>query len=123
MPILFRPIINPRPPNWLPIHWYIEYHDAEADLAFPLGVAYVTVYPRKTLGPVLNFILVTDQYRRQGVDWQFIQACKQRWPDIWLTNAISSEGEALLRNADRVSRLGSGEQGDGLPKTVSENRI
>lgn len=105
--IIFRNIDRPRPDNWMQcMHWYVEFHDDERDMAFPLGVAYVTAVPEaawteehvKAGMPraVLDFVLVADLHRRKGIARRLVAACRKRWPEIYLTGAISPEGKALL---------------------------
>jgi hypothetical protein len=47
----------------------------------------------------LNYIVVADQWRRQGFGRQLLNACRQRWPGIMFADPISPEGEALLMDA------------------------
>lgn len=101
--ILFRQIMGNKPCNWMDgMHWYVEYHAAHLDMPFPLGVAYVTVPPEQhrdiTGGPFIDFILVADQWRREGIASALVEACRRRWPDLWLTDAISESGAAFLRS-------------------------
>ncbi len=100
--ILFRQIKGNKPCNWIDgLHWYVEYHATHLDMAFPLGMAFVTV-PMGGMatvrGPHVDFIIVVDQCRREGIATALIDAIRNRWPDVWLTDAISSPGEALLRS-------------------------
>ena len=46
----------------------------------------------------LNFILVADQWRRQGVATSLITACRIRWPALQLTGPMDKAGEGLLRS-------------------------
>lgn len=107
--ILFRPINSIAPPNWRRgVHWYVEFHDDEADMAFPLGVAYVSDFRGSTTikRAVLDFVLVADQHRRNGVGRKLVEACRERFgADILLTHAISDAGVALLRSVGVASPM------------------
>ena len=87
------------PQNWRPgIHWLVEAHDLNNDLAHPIGIAYVTVAP--TIVSV-DYILVADESRRNGVATSLWRAIKARWPNAILTEAVSEEGEKFLDSLDR----------------------
>lgn len=99
--IIFRQIINPRPGDWTPaMHWYVEFHSDTHDMAYPLGIAFVSAHSQMKAcvghSASLDFIYVCDQERRQGVATKLIAAVRARWPDIYLGEAISEAGEGLL---------------------------
>ncbi len=92
--ILFRRLDDPLPPDWSPgLHWQAEYHDDHSDCSRPLGLAWVTAGEGLAY---LDYVLVVDDCRRRGIATALIAACRERWPDIRLTDAISDAGEALL---------------------------
>lgn len=95
--IIFRNIKGEIPGNWIEgLHWYVEYHDDSADMAFPLGVAYVSHAAAITC---LDYILVADPHRRKDIGSALLDACCKRWPGIHITDAISEAGEGLLASA------------------------
>lgn len=101
MTIKFRQLNDNVQPGWMPgLHWQVElYADDNGTLSYPLALAWVTdSTPFTPQAPLvgLDFIIVMDQFRRQGHAEKLIAACKERWPGIHLTNAISREGQALL---------------------------
>lgn len=87
--------------------WQVEFFNSEEggiwDRGFPVGLAWVGACPPKwkraknTLGPHVNYIIVADDERRQGIATKLIKAIERRWPDIWLSDAISKGGEALIK--------------------------
>jgi hypothetical protein len=94
------------PPGRLPgVCWIASLYDYGDQPPFPLAVAWLTDL-RGTdgsdpigLGVSLDFILVPDHLRRAGHATALIQACEERWGgSLWLTDAISPEGEGLLAN-------------------------
>lgn len=97
--IVFRQITRDMPSNWIGgIRWYVEFHDANHDMAYPLGIAFVTD-PTPWNGaavPYLDFVYVVDQKRRCGIASALIRACEKKWSRIALTDAISESGQALL---------------------------
>lgn len=98
--ILFRNLTRPRPRLWSPnLHWQIEFHATHTDMAYPLGIAYVSA------GKVccgLDFIFVVDKFRRRGIGKQLILACQKRWPGIELGEAISKVGQYLLDSVETI---------------------
>jgi GNAT superfamily N-acetyltransferase len=101
---VFRPTGNTVPSNWKPgIHWLVEAHSSADDLSYPVGLAWVSDFFRAPIPIVsLDFILVPDHYRRLGVATALVRKCRERWPDIVLTEAISEGGEGLMRSLDRL---------------------
>ena len=97
--IIFRPLGHPVPPYWEPdLHWQVEFWPDDADVTRPYGVAWVSAYDGTVIAPYLDYLIVCDDCRRQGVAKALIAACRERWPGIRLTDAISPEGEALLES-------------------------
>jgi GNAT superfamily N-acetyltransferase len=102
--IIFRPWGEIVPRGCLANHtWQVELHQG---LGFPLGVAWVLAPPAPTRGerrprgaprPFVKYILVTDEYRREGIATRLIEACRERWPDLILTRPVSRAGLALYR--------------------------
>lgn len=99
--IVYRQILEGMPSDWMPgFHWYVEFHDDEHDMAFPLGIGFVTdpSEHNKAVPPFLDFVLVADQHRRKGVATAIVKACRCRWPKIALSDAISECGAQLLKS-------------------------
>lgn len=97
-----RLVDGPLPIGWSShLHWYVEAHDDDGLMSYPLGVAYVSAHPGmlQTLGcsALIDYIQVADHMRRKGVARTLIEACIARWPDIRTTEPISTGGEALIR--------------------------
>src|SRR5262249_42606636 len=81
----------------------VELHQG---LGFPLGIAWVLAPPAPPKGkrrprgaprPYLKYILVADEYRREGIATRLIEACRQRWPDLSLTSPVCRAGMSLYR--------------------------
>ncbi len=99
--IVFRQIKSPLPHGWISgLHWYVEHHDDELDLDHPTGIAFVSSFPN--IGPILDFLFVVDQYRKEGVGKALLQAVKRRWPKIHITDPISEGGAALLKSVEKT---------------------
>ena len=102
--IIFRPWGQIVLRGCLPDHtWQVEYHEG---LGVPLGVAWVLAPPASLKGkrrpggafkPYLKFVLVSDEYRREGIATRLVVACRERWPDLSLTRPVSRAGMALYR--------------------------
>ena len=93
--ITFRLLNEPLPLGWeTDTHWQVEFWPDEMDSSRPDGLAWVTDCGE--MGIYLDYILVCDDCRRQGVATALVKAIKERWPQIVLTEAISPEGEAFL---------------------------
>ncbi len=91
-----------------PTRYYrLEYQGSNR--GFPEGVAYVT---RDGFGPIMWYVQVADDCRRQGIGRELLLACRQLWPDIHISAAISKNGQRLTDSIDRVRR----------PATVCELR-
>ena len=86
------------------ITWMVNLFGHPEDHVFAFATAWVLVYPALRCDPIMEFILVPDQYRRRGHATRLIRACVKRWPNLVLTDAISPAGEGLLDRliADRV---------------------
>jgi len=76
------------------VYWNVEAYSPEGSM-FPVGTGYVV-----DAGKVaqLSFILVADQWRRQGYGAAIIEACKSRWPNFVSTTSMDSSSE-LFANA------------------------
>lgn len=102
--ILFRQLNDNIPNGWLSgLHWQVEHHDDDYDLSFPTGIAWISDFtPWKKQLVILDFLLIPDMYRREGIATEIVLACKERWPTIDLGEAISEEGEAFLNSLEEV---------------------
>jgi hypothetical protein len=80
--ILFRKIDDPLPPCWKRgDHWFCELHAADPCVPFPLGIAFVHARPTFT---TVDYLLVPDNFRGNGIERQIVNACRGRWPGIRL---------------------------------------
>lgn len=99
--IIFRKLTKPLPLGWKNrTHWQVEAHSYTDGQGYPVGIAWVLEplpMPDHTFPPpaVLDFILVPDHYRRRGIARRLINACRERWAELVLTEAISEAGAAL----------------------------
>ena len=95
--ITFQQCTENIPKNWVPgVHWRVECYADTGDLPFPVGTAWVSDYnPHQELVS-LDFILVPDHMRRKGIARILMNAIKQRWPKIHVTDAISASGLSFL---------------------------
>lgn len=99
--IIFRQLAAPIPDGWVAgVRWTVEAYPAGVcDLPYPCGTAWVSDYPapegREKLTS-LDFILVADQFRREGVGKALYEAILARWPGVFVTDAISKSGDAFL---------------------------
>ena len=93
-------------PDAMPgLRWQAQLFDHKAGALgwtpYPQAVAWLSDYSDSPLECVmLDFILVPDQYRRNGYATQLIAACEERWPNLELTEAISEAGEGLLNKLE-----------------------
>lgn len=104
MQIIFRQLNDNIPLGWVAgVRWIVEAYPGEpgdlVDLPFPMGQAWVSDYNPHNNLTSLDFILTADQYRQQGVGKALYEAIKKRWPNVFVTDAISVSGERFL---DRV---------------------
>lgn len=109
--IVFRQIHEPLPQTWAPgVHWQVEAYPTDFAFGHPIGICWVSdVSIRRPpdwegddFPAMVDFILVADEERRQGVATALIEACKNRWPDLNLGDAISEAGEGLLEKVKRT---------------------
>jgi ribonuclease HI len=95
------------------IHWQAELHSPTWDFGVPVATAWVTRYTLHGDGPAVEFVLVPDQFRRQGYAKLLIKACRDRWPNLWLTDGISPAGKALRASLEREKGWASKDAADG----------
>lgn len=96
----FRPL-DPPPPGRMPgICWVAELCDPSGNTPYPLAVAWLSDFRRVGPGVILDFILVPDHLRRRGHATALIAACRERWPDLLLTDAVSPAGDGLLASLE-----------------------
>ncbi len=102
---LYRQLDNPIPDDWhAGVHWLVEAYSTDHECSHPVGLCWVSDpsilktanWEGDDYPATLDFILVEDHYRRQGVAMALVQACRQRWKNLVLTNAVSAVGEAFL---------------------------
>ncbi len=78
------------------IMWYVEYWDDENDSDFPLATAYVWEYQDGTERKAeMSFIFTVDHRRREGIAFDLLCECEERWPGIIMTAPISDAGSKL----------------------------
>lgn len=84
--------------GWSLPHWRVELFDGPDGLGFmshPIAIAYVTEYPEGGLidiGPVLDYMIVFDQWRDADVARLLMRACRDRWPRISRTSRLNPDG-------------------------------
>lgn len=94
--IRFRQIDEPLPPGWVPrVHWQVECYDGAGRLPYPMGTAWVSDFDGVDC-VTLDYVLVADWYRRQGVATLLVQECRQRWPNIHIAEPLTADGVKLL---------------------------
>lgn len=94
--ILFRMVEKPLPPGWeAGRHWQAELWSDEHEDGCPLGIAWLYV---SDVFQAIEYILVRDDCRRRGHATAIVRACRERWPGVELTGAISEAGEALIKS-------------------------
>jgi len=79
-------------------YWYVEVFCNEGK-QFPVGTAYIKSIDEMGFAQ-LDFVLVADQYRRQGVGTRLCGAIRERWPNAVSTGPIDAQGDGLLRAID-----------------------
>jgi hypothetical protein len=67
----------------------------DADRGFPVGLAWVQNWVASDFC-MLIAILVFDDVRRQGIATALVEACRERWPNIELSDACTDDGERFL---------------------------
>ena len=92
--IYFRQVDEPRIGKG--IFWHVEYYAEEASV-FPVGTAYIESPPGAA--PLMNFMLVADQWRSRGIASQMMAACVEKWPDLVFSDPISRDGEKAVKRA------------------------
>lgn len=96
--IIFRPLNDNIPPYWLSrVHWQVEFWPDNIDTSRPEGIAWVSDFGADVY---LDYVLVCDDMRRQGIATALLEAINQRWPGIIHTDPISPEGEGLCDKWD-----------------------
>ena len=91
--------------------WSVECwpDDVKSTRPTPLGIAWVRIWRELhaeevregSLREILWHVLVADDLRRRGVGMRLIEACLVRWPNIHITEGISTAGLALRDSVDR----------------------
>lgn len=99
--ILFVDRSAVRPSHWGAGHWAVEAHPYGDEQGYPAGTCWVFVPApcpdhSRQLHPIVDMIYVVDHYRRRGIAERLIAACRERWPDLEFTDAISEGGAGLL---------------------------
>jgi GNAT superfamily N-acetyltransferase len=76
--------------------WCGEYWPEDDDTGAPWGVCWVSHYPDKPgTWTILWYVLVADAYRRHRIARALIDAARERWPDIYITEGVTEAGESL----------------------------
>lgn len=99
MQIIARQLVDNIPTGWVAgVRWVFEaYPDGICNLPFPMAQAWVSDYtPHGQPLTSLDFILVADQYRQEGVARALYTHILERWPHIIVTDAISVSGQRFL---------------------------
>lgn len=72
-------------------YWQVAHYD---NFPFPTGLAWVTVGATGNRA-IVDYVLVDDERRHQGVASALIAACNERWPGLYLNIAVNPAGVAL----------------------------
>src|SRR2546428_13965560 len=76
--------------------WQVDLHDTDATPLggppYPVAMAWGFVPHPDIMSPILEFVLVPDHFRRQGYATWRVAACRERWPGLEMTEAISEAG-------------------------------
>jgi GNAT superfamily N-acetyltransferase len=100
--ITFRSMNAGIPQYWdTNLHWQIEYYPDETEAGAPLGLAWVSDCTAGGSFASLDYVLVRDDFRRQGIGTELVRACRERWPDLRM-DAVSECGEAFLDYLERA---------------------
>lgn len=93
-----RQLFDNIPSSWLPgAHWVLEAYESDnSDLPYPIGQAWLTVISDQFIS--VDFILVPDHFRREGIATLLYNEIIKCWPSAMLTDAISDAGEKLLES-------------------------
>jgi len=94
--IYFRFVVQPFRKSESFEEWHVEYYEEEGTM-FPVGTAYVVVIPETAAQ--LNFVLVADQWRRRGIGSKLVEACREKWPNIVLTETMEFESSKAFFEA------------------------
>ncbi len=123
--IIFRNITSNAHPCLTPeLQWQVEFYGSRYR-GFPVGLAWVNVPPAQAnMAPYIAFVLVEDQERRRRIATKLIQACRDAWPNLWLTDGVTVAGKALLASLDQGEAVGArqSEGGQEAEGDMSEHR-
>lgn len=98
--IAFRAMNDDIPCYWEPdIHWQVEWYPDDVEAGAPYGLAWVSASAGDGGFAYLDFVLVRDDHRRQGVATDLVRACRERWPGLKM-DAVSDAGEAFLASLE-----------------------
>lgn len=104
--ITFRAMNDGIPDEWEPgAHWQVEFYPDDFESAAPPGFAWVSAFPPFTR---LDFILVRDDHRRQGIGTAPVAACRARWPGLRgldEEDAVSDVGKVFARSPEAATPL------------------
>ena len=74
--------------------WQVEFYSDEGTM-FPVGLAWVLVFDSHAQ---LQFFMVADDWRGQGVGRRLLEACRERWSMLRHTSPMTPLAEKLLRS-------------------------
>ena len=96
-------------------YWRYEYWGSEA---YPLGTAWV--FDRGDQGVYLEYILVLDSSRRQGIGRALMLAIRDRWPTIIIGPAMTVKGWALCESLNPIATDGgdTGQRGTATSRVI-----
>jgi ribosomal protein S18 acetylase RimI-like enzyme len=91
--IYFRDVSQPFENSAAVRRWCVEYYD-DAGTMFPVGMVWVAEIVG--VGAQMSFVLVADEWRRNGIGKMLMESVKSRWPNIVATGPMGDSGKALL---------------------------
>lgn len=101
--IVRRQLGNPVHPDWEPdMHWQFEFYRDDVSPSHPHGLAWVTAVPDGSFVYV-DYILVTDSERRQGIATALLNEILAVWPNAHY-NGATDAGEAFCRKFESAEQ-------------------
>ena len=91
--IYFRDVSQPFENSAAVRRWCVEYYD-DVGTMFPVGMVWVAEIVG--VGAQVSFVLVADEWRRNGIGKMLMESVKSRWPNIVVTGPMGDSGKALL---------------------------
>ena len=80
--------------GWSLPHWRAELFDNPDGLGFmsrPVAIAYLTEYPADLGGPLLDYLIVFDDFREMGYVLPLVRQCRARFPRLRGTDRMRDD--------------------------------